>query len=242
MSPPPSSSERPVTIITGAGSGIGLACVRPLADAGHRLALVGRRIEPLREAGDAIGEEGEDWVALPTDVSVPEQAMGLVPRVIEGLGRLDAVVNNAGWTPMTPVAEHTPEVVDKIFAVNTVGPTLIVIEAVKAMADGAGRIVNVSSMASDDPFPGLTVYGGAKAALNTLTKGLANELGPESLIKVFSVAPGAVETPLLRSILSTEQLPSEACLTPDEVAAVIVDCVLGKRDGETGQTIWMPNR
>lgn len=235
------SNERPVSLVTGAGSGIGLATARRLVAAGHRLALAGRRIEPLRDAGSAFGTEGEDWVALPTDVGIPEQAQALVGRVTDALGGLDALVNNAGWTPMKPVAEHSYEDVAKIFAVNAIGPTLLTIAAVNAMRDRGGRIVNVSSIASGDPFPGLSVYGGAKAALNTLTKGLAGELGESSSIRVFAVAPGAVETPLLRSILPTDQLPTEACLTPDAVAEVIAACVSGERDAETGQTIWLPS-
>ena len=235
------SNDRPVSLVTGAGSGIGLATARRLAAAGHRLALAGRRLEPLRDAGAGFGSEGEDWVALPTDVGIPEQAQALVGRVLDAMGRVDALVNNAGWTPMKPVAEHSLDDVAKIFAVNAIGPTLLTIDAVNAMRDKGGRIVNISSIASGDPFPGLSVYGGAKAALNTLTKGLAGELGESSTIKVFCVAPGAVETALLRSILPADQLPTEACLTPDAVAEVIAACVTGERDAETGQTIWLPS-
>lgn len=234
--------SRPVTLITGAGTGIGLAAAAILARAGHRLAMAGRRESVLRDAGATLGVEGEDWIALPSDLAEPADAIGLPARVLSAFGRLDALVNNAGWTPMKPVSEHTPEEVARIYAVNTTGPILLLIEALREMQRAAhGRIVNVSSMASADPFPGLSVYGGAKAALNTLTKGLANELGPSSPIKVFAVAPGAVETPLLRSIVPQSVLPTSACLTPEAVGAVIASCVLGERDAETGSTIWLPS-
>lgn len=236
------TKERPVTLITGAGSGIGLAATRLLARAGHRVALVGRRVGPLHEAGTAIGKEHEDWVALPADVGVPGQGQGLPGKVVEAFGRLDGLVNNAGWTPLKPVADHTAEDVAQIFAVNATGPILLLIAALAVMQEqGSGRIVNVSSMASDDPFPGLTVYGGAKASLNIVTKGLANELGPDSPIKVFCVAPGAVETPLLRSAFGEDVLPSEKCLTPEAVGGLIAECILGRRDPETGHTLWMPS-
>jgi NAD(P)-dependent dehydrogenase (short-subunit alcohol dehydrogenase family) len=236
------ADERPVTLITGAGTGIGLAAARLLSEAGHRIALTGRREPVLREAGGGLGEEGADWATLPADVSDPEQAGTLPTRVVEAMGRLDGLVNNAGWSPLKPVADHTPEDVANIFAVNATGAITLLIATLRVMQTaGRGRIVNVSSMASDDPFPGLTVYGAAKASLNTLTKGLANELGDGSPIRVFSVAPGAVETPLLRSLFGEDQLPREATLDPDAVGSVIADCVLGRRDGESGRTIWLPS-
>lgn len=237
------NDQRPVAIVTGAGSGIGRQVAVALASAergGHRVALVGRRPEPLVETGRLIGIEGEDWIALSADIADPDQAGALPGRVVDAFGRLDVLVNNAGWTPMKPVWEHTPAEVHAIFGVNAIGPVLTTIAALRMMrTQNAGRIVSVSSMASGDPFPGLSVYGGAKAAINTLTKGIANELGPDSPIRVFCIAPGAVETPLLRSILSEDQLPSDACLTPDDVAKVIVECATGSRDDESGGTIWL---
>lgn len=233
--------SKPVTLVTGAGSGIGRATAIRLAKAGHRVALSGRREASLRETGALLGIDDAEWAALPADIADPVAATALPERVIAAFGRLDAVVNNAGWTPMKPVSEHTPEDVAAIFAVNAIGPTLICIAALAIMSkQNAGRIVNVSSMASGDPFPGLSVYGGAKASLNTLTKGIMNEAG-KSKIKAFCVAPGAVETDLLRSILSADDLPGSACLTPDDVAKVIAACVLGERDDEAGETIWLPS-
>ena len=236
-------SSRPVTLVTGAGSGIGRAVCAHLAqevNGHHRLALVGRRADALAETGSALGAEGDDWIALPTDIADPDAAAGLVDRAVRTLGRLDAVVNNAGWTPMKPVWAHTPSDVASIMGVNTIGPVLITIAALRHFREqGAGRIVQVSSMAAGDPFPGLSVYGGAKAALNTLTKGIANELEEGSPIKAFCVAPGAVETELLRSIIDADTLPTDACLTPDDVAAVINDCIAGRRDADHGSTIWL---
>jgi len=240
------TAPKPVTLITGAGSGIGRATAVRLAGAGHRVALAGRREESLRETGGLLGIDDGDWAALPADIADPEIAAALPGRVVAAFGRLDAVVNNAGWTPMKPVADHTPEDVAAIFGVNAIGPTLICIAALRIMQDQntasqCGRIVNISSMASGDPFPGLSVYGGAKASLNTLTKGIMNEAGDASTVKAFCVAPGAVETDLLRSILSADDLPGSACLTPDDIARAITACVLGERDDEAGETIWLPS-
>ena len=157
-------------------------------------------------------------------------------------GGIDAVVNNAGWSPLKPAWELEQAEIEAILAVNATGPILISAAAVRLFRkQNAGRLVQVSSIASDDPFPGLGVYGAAKAALNTLTTGLSNELGEDSSIRVFCVAPGAVETDLLRSLITADDLPTESCLTPDSVAAVIADCASGARDAESGKTIWMPS-
>ena len=235
------SDQRPVSLITGGGSGIGRAAAVLLSQRGYRVALAGRRADALNETGNLLGEEGRDWIALPADVSDPTEAHALPDRAFASFGRLDAVINNAGWTPMKPIEDHTPDDVAAIFGVNAIGPILITIAALRLMKPkGTGCIVNISSMASDDPFPGLSVYGAAKASLNTLVKGISNEAGPDG-IKAFSIAPGAVETDLLRSILSTEVFPESACLAPDDIARVIVACVLGERDDDAGKTIWLPN-
>jgi NAD(P)-dependent dehydrogenase (short-subunit alcohol dehydrogenase family) len=105
-----------------------------------------------------------------------------------------------------------------------------------AAEGGVARIVNVSSVASIDPFPTLTPYGASKAALNTLTRGCANE-GAAVGIKAFAVAPGAVETEMLRAIFSEEQVPRSATLHPEQVAEVVVACAVGARDEENGGVV-----
>ena len=241
MKAEPMPDQRPVSLITGAGSGIGRATAAMLAKKGYRVALAGRRADALQETGSELGVESRDWVSLPTDVSVPDEAIALPEQAVAALGRLDAVVNNAGWSPMKPIENHTPDDVAAIFGVNAIGPTLISIAALRIMKPlGIGCIVNVSSMASDDPFPGLSVYGAAKASLNTLVNGISNEAAADG-IRAFSIAPGAVETDLLRSIISTETLPESACLSPGDVARVIAACIMGERDSDAGKTIWLPS-
>jgi 3-oxoacyl-[acyl-carrier protein] reductase len=102
------------------------------------------------------------------------------------------------------------------------------------------RIVNVSSVSAIDPFPGLSIYGATKGAINALTRGCANE-GRDVGIRAFAVAPGAVETAMLRAIASEEQLPRTATLTPEQVAGVIVACAVGERDEENGGVIVVPS-
>ena len=108
------------------------------------------------------------------------------------------------------------------------------------LRQGDGVIVNVSSIASVDPFPGFSVYAAAKVAVNMYTKCAAEE-GKKIGVKVGAIAPGAVETPMLRQIFNEKMLPQEKTLDPYEVAEAIADCITGKRNYTPGETIMMPS-
>lgn len=233
--------ERPVAIVTGAGSGIGRSVAEMLSERGWRLVLAGRREVALRETGASLtGGEGEGWLACPTDVSDAADCERLVRCCEDAFGRLDGLVNNAGYAPLAVMGEITGEQVEQIFRVNTVGPTQLVRAAWPVLArSDAPRVVSVSSVAARDPFPGLGVYGGAKAAINLLAHAWTRE-GESIGLRAFSVAPGAVETAMLRSIVSAADLPGEHCLSPEDVAGVIVSCLMGERDEHAGRTIYLP--
>ena len=98
--------------------------------------------------------------------------------------------------------------------------------------------MNVSSMAANDPFPGFLAYGAAKAGLNNFSLSLARE-GASIGVQVHCIAPGAVETPMLRKILSQKQLSSDNTLTPAEVAKVVARCVVGDSPSASGEVIWL---
>ncbi len=239
MKTPSPPDARPVAIITGAGSGIGLAAAHRLRHLGFRLALVGRREAPLRDAGLALGVERHDWIALPRDIADPAHAAAVVDETVAAFGRLDVLVNNAGWSPLKRVQDISADEVQAVFAVNAVGPIISLCRAAAHMAaHGGGRIVNVSSRATRDPFPGLGVYGAAKAAMNLIARAVANDAGDRG-IRCFTVAPGAVETPLLRSLFDTDAIPTARTLTPDAVARVIAACASGERDAEAGETFFV---
>jgi NAD(P)-dependent dehydrogenase (short-subunit alcohol dehydrogenase family) len=99
-------------------------------------------------------------------------------------------------------------------------------------------IVNVSSAASRDPFPGLGVYGAAKAGLNVLGLALAREGEPYG-IRVHTIAPSATETGMFRGIMSTEQVPPEKVMAPEDVARVIAECVSGELRHTSGEVIYL---
>ncbi|MEM1330193.1 MAG: SDR family oxidoreductase [Planctomycetota bacterium] len=229
-------------IITGAGTGIGKACAELLARKGYPTVLAGRRREPLEAAAKAI--DGETAV-VPTDVAKPQSCQSLVASAMERFGAVDGLVNNAGWSPLEAIGAGTPETAQDIFAVNALG-TVYLTQAAwdHLVASGqAGRrpcVVNISSYATVDPFPGLGVYAAAKGAVNVFSRACANE-GAKHGVRAFAVAPGAVETELLRSIFDDEQLPTEATLAPEDVARVVAACIVGDRDDENGGTILVPS-
>jgi NADP-dependent 3-hydroxy acid dehydrogenase YdfG len=226
----------PVSIITGAGGGVGRCIAVRLAAAGHRVALVGRTRATLEETAAACAGE-----TLVVEADVAGEAEAIVARVAGEWGGVDALVNNAGVAPVVPIAETDAELMRHTFAVNTFGPARLIAACWPLFAArGAGCVVNVSSMATVDPFPGFLAYAASKAAVESFVRSIRNE-GAEIGVRAFGVAPGAVETAMLRAIVDEDQLPSSCTLAPDDVAAVVVDCVLGRRDAEAGTTILLPS-
>jgi NAD(P)-dependent dehydrogenase (short-subunit alcohol dehydrogenase family) len=101
-----------------------------------------------------------------------------------------------------------------------------------------GVVVNISSLAARDPFAGFLAYGAAKAAVNTFGLSLAREGEPHG-VRVYTVAPGAVETAMLRENFSTSQLPTDKTLSPEEVAGMVGECVDGESGHASGDVIWL---
>ena len=229
-----------VTIVTGAGSGIGRAVCLRLARAGQRLALVGRTEASLRETQRLIGDVADnraETLVITADVAAPQAAHRIADPVLERWGRVDALVNNAGMAPLLPIEQTDHARLVETFQLNVFGPALLIAHLWPVFrTQGGGRIVNVASRAVVDPFPGFFMYAASKAAIDSFTRSIENE-GAAAGICAFTVAPGAVETAMLRRAFSQEQVPPDQAADPDDVAAVIAECVLGRRDAERGTCI-----
>ncbi|TVS00008.1 MAG: SDR family oxidoreductase [Phycisphaerales bacterium] len=229
--------QSPVAIITGGGSGIGLATATRLAGEGWNLVLAGRNAEKLHHAAETL--EGRA-ITVQTHVERPADASRMIDRAIDHFGRLDALVNNAGYAPLVAIDETTPEQIQQCYAVNAMGPAYAIARAwPHFVLRKSGCIVNISTMGTDDPFPGFFAYAASKAPCNVMARSCANE-GAEHNIRAFAVAPGAVETEMLRSIFDEKTIPADKTMDPDKVAEVVCDCILGKRDDDNGKTIFMP--
>ncbi len=185
---------------------------------------------------------------LAVDLASVGGAESVIQWVEAEISRIDALVNNAGAGIRQAIEETTHTLLNETFAVNTFAPAMLIAGAWPLMQKQALRepdalspaIVNVSSMAAIDPFPGLFAYAASKAALESFVRSIVNEPA-ERRVRAFAIAPGSVQTPLLRSVFKDVDIPRERTLSPDAVAAVIVDCILGRRDGDIGTTIVVPS-
>lgn len=227
------------TIVTGAGSGIGRALAVELAARGHALALVGRSAEKLHGTATACAaaNAGCRSLVMAGDLADSAFSAGVVDRTIAELGGLDVLVNCAGVAPHVPIEGTDEDVLEEAFLNNAFGPAFLIVRAwPHFLQRKAGCVVNVSSLASSDPFQGFFAYAASKAALDSFVRSMHRE-GSRHGIRAFSVNPGAVETPLLRSNFPLKVLPASAALAPEAVAMLIVDCIEGRRDADRGRTI-----
>lgn len=229
------NEERRVAILTGAGSGIGRAVALQLLVEGWAVVLVGRDRAKLQAT--ARNGDPSHFLVYPADVSVPQAAGGIVAATVEKFGRLDALCNVAGFAALASIEQTTDELWRTTLDTN-LGAAVHLTRAAWPVFKRrhGGVVVNVSSMASIDPFPGFVAYACSKVALNMLTLFTAREGEPIG-VKAVAIAPGAVETPMLRSAFDEKAIPTEATLRPQRVAELICDCVTGRRDYRSGETI-----
>jgi NAD(P)-dependent dehydrogenase (short-subunit alcohol dehydrogenase family) len=231
------TAPAPVTIVTGAGSGIGRAIAHRLNADGHRLTLVGRRESALAETAAGV----DTVMTVAGDLAEEDTAARVVDATVQKWGRLDAIVNNAGVAEPAMLAETTTERLRRVFEINVHGPARLITAAWPVFVEqGGGSVVNITSMAVVDPFPGLAIYAASKSALDSLTRSIRNE-GAEHGIHAWSVAPGAVETDMLRTVVTEDQLPADQTLDPGDIATIVADCLSGKASEPSGGSILVPS-
>lgn len=232
--------NRGSAIVTGAGSGIGRATALLLARRGWGVVLAGRTAATLEETRGLIEAGGSGGaVVCVCDVSREQDAQNMVALAVRSFGRVDALVNNAGYAPLAPIDDTTPAMLRASFEINALGPAYAILAVWPVMKSrGGGRIVNVSTRGAADPFPGFFAYAGAKASVNTFALSIAKEGEPHG-IQGFSVAPGATETRMLRQHWGERALPRSRVQSPEVVAEVVVACAAGEQDQDNGQTIFV---
>jgi NAD(P)-dependent dehydrogenase (short-subunit alcohol dehydrogenase family) len=242
-------NERKTAIVTGASSGIGREVAVQLAAAGYALLIVGRDRVRLEETAGQAAARAEAAGATPccrcipaaADLANAAAARAVVDVALKELGRVDAIANVAGHGSVTPIDKITPELWQRTIDVNVSSVVNLTAAAWPALRrQRSGVIVNVSSMSSVDPFPHLAAYATAKAAVNMFTLCTARE-GREIGIRAVAVAPGAVETAMLRAFFDEAAIPRGSTLDPAFVAGVICGCVTGQRAFESGSTLVVPS-
>jgi NAD(P)-dependent dehydrogenase (short-subunit alcohol dehydrogenase family) len=226
-----------VVIVTGGGRGIGRAVCQRFASDGDQVVAAARSADELEETRASIESSGGLCCARKTDITDADQVEALIHESVEKFGRADVLVNCAGVAALATVEELDVQTFDNVVAVNmraiyttcrAVWPTM--------RKQGGGVIVNISSMASVDPFPGFAAYGASKAWVNLWSKALAEE-GRSHGIRVFAVAPGAVETKMLRDAFP--DFPADQTLDPSDVAGVIHAISQPSCQYATGQCVFV---
>jgi NADP-dependent 3-hydroxy acid dehydrogenase YdfG len=192
-----------VVAITGASSGIGEATALAAAQAGAAVALAARRTDRIEALAERIAGAGGRAIAVPTDVGDEAEARAFVQRTIAELGRLDALVNNAGVMLLGPIAGASTEDWRRMIDVNVYGVIYCTHAAIDHLVQrGSGHVVTVSSVAGVRASAGSAVYNLTKFGVNAFSESLRQELAPHN-VRVTVINPGAVDTEL-RSHLSPE--------------------------------------
>jgi citronellol/citronellal dehydrogenase len=216
-----------VALVTGGGTGIGRATALELARTGARVAICGRRPEPLEATRAAIAEAGGQCLAVPTDVREPEQVDALLGAALERFGAIDVLVNNAGGQFAAPAEEISPNGWRAVHRLNVDAVwNLTRLVATRSMIpNGRGLIVFVG-LSPRQALPGMAHASAARAAVENLARTLALEWGPKG-IRTATVTPGVIRTEGLEgygadSIARWErEVPLGRLGLPEEVAAVV---------------------
>jgi clavulanate-9-aldehyde reductase len=217
-----------VVAITGASSGIGEATALMCARAGAAVALGARRGDRIEQLAAQIEEDGGRAVAVPTDVSDERQARAFVEQAYERLGRLDALVNNAGVMLLGAVEGADTENWRRMIDVNLFGVLYCTHAALPVMrAQGSGHVVNVSSVAGRVVSAGSAVYNLTKWGVGAFSEGLRQE-ALHANVRVTIIEPGAVETELMShneqaiQDLAAKRFEGVTPLTSEDIADAIV--------------------
>ena len=234
-----------IVLITGAGSGLGAGYALTFGKYGAVVACAGRNMERLEKTVSAITKAGGKAKAYTADVTNMESIRNLVDSVVADFGRIDVLVNNAGYENIQPFLEVTPEVYDDIMAVNMKGAFFTAQEAARAMKKtGGGKIINIGSLGSYIGLAESSVYCSTKGGILQLTKTMALELG-EYNIQVNALAPGYFITPMTQPFYDDpkhrawieSRIPLHEWGTNDDLAGPVIFLASKASDYVTGVTI-----
>jgi NAD(P)-dependent dehydrogenase (short-subunit alcohol dehydrogenase family) len=191
-------------LVTGSSAGIGLAIARQFASEGAHVWLVGRDEEKLGEVVARLRADGADIEATAVDLLEPEGIERLAAQVEGEWPQLDVLVNNAGMARFTPFADVTPEELEAQVRLNMLVPYLLTQRLLAKLVVARGSVINISSTSAHRLIPGrpASAYAMTKGGLNSLTKALALELGPQG-VRVNAIAPGTIKTGLTEKLIAS---------------------------------------
>lgn len=239
-----------VSLVTGAGRGIGREVAIAFAQAGSDVALVSRTKSELDEVAEEIRKLGRRAIVMQADMAAIDKLPGLVHNTVKELGGIDILVNNAGISRRDQLLDSTLDDFDYMVDVNVKSVHVLSQTAVPYMQErGAGKIINVTSMTAVIADVGSGIYGMTKAGVRQLSKGYAVELARQGHnIQVNCVGPGAHATSQWKAIMKVEphhevalqaKIPAGRIAEPEEIVGAFLFLASNASNYMTGQTLYM---
>lgn len=251
MKPPSHTSERltqQTALVTGAGAGIGRAIALRLAKDGARVAVLDLDAHGAEATAAAIHSEGGEALAVVADITNRNALEAAFAKARAQLGPIEILVNNAGWDHLEPFLKNSPELWDKLIAINLKGPIHCSrLAADDMIAAGRGKIISISSDAARVGSTGEAVYAACKGGIVSFSKTLARELARYK-INVNVICPGPTDTALLASVGSgpdgakvveamKRAIPFRRLGQPDDIASAVAFFAGPDSDFITGQVL-----
>lgn len=228
------SFENKVALVTGAGSGIGLATAKAFAESGATVVLSDINEEAIRSSSAELIAGGHKALAIRCDVANEADVEAMIGQTVSTFGRLDVAFNNAGVnTPAIETADASGEEFDRVNAINLRGVWNCMKHELRQMREqGSGAIVNCSSVAGLKGTPGGSLYNASKHGVIGLTRSVGLEYASRG-IRVNAVCPGSIETPMVEELLAKGWLTMEELVAPQPIGR------LGKPEEVASAVLWL---